>query len=129
MLELGEMLTIYFFENGQVYPENLEPVRAMNNGRLPQNPFTGGDYLYNRTPGGFELRCFGRDGALGGTGSDEDIILIQTSEVYELRRLGRDGALGGTGDDKDVIVFDDRYGSSSDDDATKRILPPANWRG
>jgi len=69
-----------FQADNDSYPESLdeltEPTDEFPQGRIsaiPKDPW-GGDYEYvPDTDHGYDLICYGRDGAEGGEGEDEDI--------------------------------------------------------
>jgi hypothetical protein len=79
MEQIHEVLAHYRAEQGE-YPESLETARNyFENGRIPQDPFRGTYFRYQRTDTGYQLRCHGAHDLPGGEAiPDKEITFTQS---------------------------------------------------
>jgi len=78
METIYRVLKEYHAEHGE-YPETLVAARMhFERGRIPQDPFRGTYFRYERTDGGYRLECYGADDMPGGDNvPDLDIVITE----------------------------------------------------
>ncbi len=82
-------LKAYRYEHG-AYPETLDQLQQALDWELPQDPFSGKDFIYQRTGGGFRLCSIGRyredDGSVPPTDSPQKLSCDDADIVWQCRR-------------------------------------------
>jgi prepilin-type N-terminal cleavage/methylation domain-containing protein len=83
MSELHKALNAWSLNHDGEFPDSLEEIAAdFPGGRVPTDPFTKEEYLYERTDSGFLLTCLGNDGVEGGDDKpDADIIFDERGQL------------------------------------------------
>jgi general secretion pathway protein G len=76
MASMVEALNQYAVDHDNSYPESLEGIAKQYGGKLPKDPFTKDNFLYELAgDDGFFLRCLGKDRQDGGAEvPDKDIV-------------------------------------------------------
>jgi hypothetical protein len=83
MAEITKALNKYSLDHAGAYPPSLAPLTTtyFPNG-VPKDPFSKGDYHYERTSSDFTLVCLGKDLKPGGAEVPErDVIFDETGQI------------------------------------------------
>lgn len=85
MAKMVDALNMYATENDGAYPESLEGISKQYGGKLPKDPFTKDNFLYEQAGDqGFLLRCLGKDKQDGGAEvPDKDIVFNKYGSVED----------------------------------------------